>query len=115
MPKLKRLLPISVLFLSAACAEEKLMVVMDDAPLISDVCSVVTQEDTPTAPITFSITDEDISLQEVEVVLTAADTALVPDDGMVLEQDGNTFSLVITPGLNLYGNTSITISATDFT
>ena len=77
-------------------------------------CSVVTEEDTPTAPITFTITDEDVSLREVEVVLTAADTELVPADGMVLEQDGNTFSLVITPGLNLHGNTSITISVTDF-
>ena len=90
------------------------MEVLDDPPVISDVCSVVTEEDTPTAPITFSITDEDISLSEVEVVITAADPALVPEDGMLLEQDGNTFSLVITPGLNLHGNTAITITATDF-
>ena len=92
MPKLKRLLPLSVLFLSVACAQEKLVLVLDDAPVISEVCSVVTEEDTPTAPITFTITDEDVSLREVEVVLTAADTALVPEDGMVLEQDGNTFT-----------------------
>ena len=113
MPKLKRLLPISLILLSTACAEEKLMGVIDAPPTISDVSGVVTDEDVPTAPIAFTITDEEITFRELDMTITAGDMELVPEEGLALEQTDNNFSLVITPGLNLFGETPVTITVAD--
>ncbi|MBT6176278.1 MAG: hypothetical protein HOI23_03455, partial [Deltaproteobacteria bacterium] len=110
MPKLKRLLPICFILFSTACAEEKLMGVIDAPPMISDVGGVITDEDVPTAPIAFTVTDEEMTFRELDMTISAEDTALVPEDGLALEQEDNNYTLVITPGLNLFGETPVTIT-----
>ncbi|MBT6433069.1 MAG: tandem-95 repeat protein, partial [Deltaproteobacteria bacterium] len=113
MPKLKRLLPICFILFSTACAEEKLMGVIDAPPMISDVGGVITDEDVPTAPIAFTVTDEEMTFRELDMTISAEDTALVPEDGLALEQEDNNYTLVITPGLNLFGETPVTITVAD--
>ena len=87
---------------------------VNDAPMISDLAPVVeTGEDTPII-VTFTVTDEDNTLDEIDVSAVAADPSLIKSTSFSKSTDGSgQVSMTITPETNLSGTTTFEITASD--
>ncbi len=87
---------------------------VNDAPLIRDLAPVVeTGEDTPVVK-TFTVTDVDNPLDEIDLSAVAADSSLIELTSFSKSTDGSgQVSLTITPETNLSGTTTIEITASD--
>ena len=113
MPRIAMLFLPGTLLLTTACAEERLVEVIDLPPEFSGMEAIVTDEDTPTEPLTITVTDTETEEDGVALTVTVSDETLVPEEGINLVQDGKDFTLVLTPALNQFGNAQVTFTATD--
>lgn len=77
-------------------------------PLSCCIPDQVINEDTSTTPIEFDLGD---AAGESGLLITAvaANTTLVPNDGLILSGVGNTRTLTVTPAQNHYGTTEVTV------
>lgn len=87
---------------------------VNDVPVISNLAPVVeTGEDTPVV-VTFTVTDVDNTLDEIELSAVAADPSLIELVSFTKSTDGSgQVSMTITPKTNLSGTTTIEITASD--
>jgi hypothetical protein len=87
----------------------------DTAPVVSVIADQVTDQDTPTAPIAFTISDAETPAASLIVSGTSSDQALVPKENMAFGGGDGNRNLVITPAAGLSGSAIITISVGDGT
>ena len=113
MPRIAMLFLPGTLLLTVACAEERLVEVIDLPPEFSGSQALITDEDTPTEPLTITLIDTETEAGGIALQVDVIDETLVEPDGIDLLQDGASFTLVVTPALNQFGNTDIVFTATD--
>lgn len=87
----------------------------DTAPVISAILDQVTDQDTATAPIPFTISDAETPASRLRVSGTSSDQALVPKENMVFSGNDGNRTLVITPAPGLSGSALISVSVDDGT
>lgn len=92
--------------------------VSDGGPTISTIANVITNEDTPTAAIRFTVTDIDdalVNLNAIIVTATSSNTDLVPNSpsNIVLGGSLGARTIQLKPALDKFGSTDITVTATD--
>ena len=113
MPRIAMLFLPGTLLLTVACAEERLVEVIDLPPEFSGSQALTTNEDTPTEPLTITLIDTETQEGGIALQVDVIDETLVEPDGIDLIQEGASFTLVVTPALNQFGNTDIVFTATD--
>jgi hypothetical protein len=84
----------------------------NQAPTVSPLSAVMTNQDTPTNAISFTIAD-DGGVGALTVTATSQNTDIVPQSGVVLSGTGATRTLTVTPIPDATGNAIITISVAD--
>jgi len=82
-------------------------------PTITSIANQVTNEDTPTAPINFIIGDPDNLISSLTLTVTSSNTTLVPNANIFIGGTGAGRNLIITPALNQFGGTVISITVSD--
>ena len=82
-------------------------------PVISDILNQTTDEDTPTAAIPFTVNDAEQSVYSLAVYGRSQDPSLVPDECIIIDGNGQYRTVTITAAPNAYGNTLITLYASD--
>jgi PKD repeat protein len=87
-------------------------VLANQAPSISDIANVNTNEDTPIS-VFFTVIDPDSAHCSVNLDINSDNSLLVPSENMSYTCYNNTYTLVINPANNQYGSANFTISATD--
>ena len=88
-------------------------VAVNDAPTISDVSSLSTNEDTATSALAVTLEDADAN----DLTLSAISSAqgLVPDANIVLGGNGANRTVTVTPASNQSGSATITLTVSDGT
>src|SRR5262245_13275182 len=81
-------------------------------PIISTLLTQSTNQDTPTASQSFTVSDSD-GLDGLTLTVDSSDRSIVPVSNIVLSGSGATRSVVVTPREDATGNVVITINATD--
>ncbi|MSU35005.1 MAG: hypothetical protein EXS36_07810 [Pedosphaera sp.] len=82
-------------------------------PSISSIADQATARNTPTASISFQISDNDTPLDRLILSGKCSDTELVPETGFTFSGQGSMRSLIITPGPNRVGTNLVTITVSD--
>jgi hypothetical protein len=82
-------------------------------PAISAIANQITNEDTPTNPIAFTINDAETPADSLIVSAESSNTVLIPSNGFLFGGNGNNRTLTITPAANLNGTTIITVRVID--
>src|ERR1051326_3126729 len=82
-------------------------------PTISSIASQVTSEDTPTAAIPFTIGDSSTPATSLTLAAIASNPSLTPVADVVFGGSGSSRTVTITPALNQFGTSTITIFVTD--
>jgi uncharacterized repeat protein (TIGR01451 family) len=82
-------------------------------PTISAIGGQVTNEDTPTQAITFTIGDIGTPVSSLTVTASSSDQNLVPPANLVLGGADANRTLTITPAANMNGAATVTVSVSD--
>lgn len=82
-------------------------------PTITSIANQVTNEDTPTSPINFTVGDPDNLVSSLTLTVTSSNTSLVPNPNIAIGGTGASRNLVITPALNQFGGTVISLTVSD--
>ncbi|MCX7804692.1 MAG: Ig-like domain-containing protein, partial [Planctomycetota bacterium] len=82
-------------------------------PTISDIPNQVTNEDTPTGAIAFTVDDNETPPANLTVTGASSNTTLVPNANIVFGGSGMNRTVTITPAANQYGAATITVTVTD--
>lgn len=86
---------------------------VNDVPTISDVADLVTNEDTSTGPIPFTITDVE-SVATLTVTASTSDAAVVPTSAVTILCDAlGACTVEVEPAPNMYGPVTITLTVSD--
>lgn len=86
---------------------------VNDLPVLSDLSNQTINEDTPSGPIPFTISDVETPADSLSVSVSSSDPSLVPPSNMVLGGSGQNRTLTITPAANRSGQTTISITVGD--
>ena len=87
--------------------------VFNDPPTITSISSQVTNEDVATSAIAFTIADVDSTVNCSNVTATSSNMALVSNVNVVVGGAGTSCNVTVTPNLNQFGTTNITVTVTD--
>ncbi len=82
-------------------------------PTISDVTDKITDEDTSTGDIPFTVGDAETNATYLTVTADSSNPSLVPADNIVLGGSGANRTINITPALNQSGTATITLTVMD--
>jgi hypothetical protein len=82
------------------------------APIVSAVPAQTVNQDTPTAPLAFTVSD-DGGAGSVIVTASSSDPNLLPARGLVLSGTTGNRSITVTPGEDATGSANVTLTATD--
>lgn len=86
---------------------------VNQAPTISNVADQWTRRNLATGEISFSVSDPETAASNLVVTASSSNTALVPNDQIVMGGSGSDRTVTITPAANLSGATTITLTVTD--
>lgn len=86
---------------------------VNEAPTIGSISSRVINEDSSTAPISFTIGDFDTAIGNLVVSVASNNQALIPDGNIVLGGTGANRVIGVTPASNQSGSAMITILVSD--
>ena len=81
------------------------------APTISQIQDQSTTANQASAPIAFTVSDEDVG--SLSFTLMSDNQPVVPDDGLVLGGSGTSRTLTVTPVVDTLGDSMLTIIVTD--
>ncbi|MEM6808246.1 MAG: hypothetical protein AAF574_03345 [Pseudomonadota bacterium] len=110
--KMKFLLVASLVSLTAACGGGSGdATAVNAAPMISDIADQSIDANGASTPISFSVADERPS--SVTVVASADRPEIVPENGLLVRNERGSGSLVVTPQLDVTGETTVSVVATD--
>ncbi len=73
----------------------------------------MTQEDTPTGAIAFTIGDLETPANSLTLTAVSSNQAIVANSGITLGGSGTNRSITLSPVANAFGTTTISISVTD--
>jgi uncharacterized repeat protein (TIGR01451 family) len=82
-------------------------------PTISAIGDQVTDQDIPTAPISFLVGDAETSAGSLAVSAISANTNLIPATNFVFGGSSGNRTVVITPAANQYGTTTVAVAVSD--
>ena len=89
---------------------------VNDAPTISTVADLATNEDTPTAALPFTISDSDSTVScTTGITVSSSNTAVIPVSGIVVAGTAPNCTVTVTPLGNMNGgpvNISLTVTDT---
>ncbi|HKQ65248.1 MAG TPA: LamG-like jellyroll fold domain-containing protein, partial [Methylomirabilota bacterium] len=83
------------------------------APSISTIGDQVTNEDTPTGPISFAVADGETPAASLSVNGSSNNPTLVPNGNIVFGGSGANRTVTITPAANQSGTATVTIAVSD--
>ncbi len=87
---------------------------VNDTPTISAaVSSLSIEEDTASAPISFSIHDQESAANALTVTAGSDNNALISPDGISLSTIGEERTITLTPNPNQFGTATITLTVSD--
>ncbi|MBA4148718.1 MAG: hypothetical protein H0X66_11440 [Verrucomicrobia bacterium] len=84
-------------------------------PVISSISNQTINEDTVAGPIAFTVSDIETAAGSLIVTGSSSNTSLVPNQNVVIGGSGGNRNVTLTPLLNQFGSSTITISAFDGT
>ncbi|HEY2953072.1 MAG TPA: immunoglobulin domain-containing protein, partial [Verrucomicrobiae bacterium] len=87
--------------------------VTSQPPTISDITNKVTNENTPTAAIPFTLSDDVTPATNLTVSGSSSNLALVPNANIVFGGSGSNRTVTITPAANQSGTATITLCVSD--
>ena len=110
---LKNLTVATIGLLVAACGNgsDPAPAPINAAPTISVIADQSTMANQASAPIAFTVTDEQLS--SLGLSATSDNQEVVPDTGLVLGGSGGDRTLTVTPTLDRLGDAFITVTVTD--
>jgi uncharacterized repeat protein (TIGR01451 family) len=82
-------------------------------PTLSNLPDAQTDEDTPTALLTFTVNDTDAPAAALTLSASMSDPALVPTNNITFGGSGSNRTVQILPATNRFGTATITITARD--
>lgn len=86
------------------------------APVVSVSGGITTLEDNASGTITITVTDADTPAGNLELTAISANTTLIPQANVLLEENGaGIWTLSVNPAANQNGTTTINLEATDGT
>ncbi len=83
------------------------------APVISQITNQIIQMNNSTAPIGFTVSDDQTPSQNLTITESSTNQTLIPDANIIISGTGSNRTVTITPLANQSGETLITITATD--
>jgi Calcineurin-like phosphoesterase/Immunoglobulin domain/Purple acid Phosphatase, N-terminal domain/Bacterial Ig domain len=86
---------------------------VNDAPVVSTFTDLITNEDTPTAALPFTIGDLETPAANLAVIGTSSDLLLVPEANITFGGSGTSRSVTVTPAANRFGTATITVTIRD--
>jgi len=96
-----------------ASARSTTHTVQNALPTISNVADQNVNEDTPTAALSFTISDVETAVGTLTVAGTSSDTTLVPNANIQISGSGASRTVTVTPAANRSGTATITLTVTD--
>jgi Big-like domain-containing protein len=84
-----------------------------DAPTISQIASVTTDEDVFTGLISFTVSDADTAATNLTVRALSSNPTLIPTNRIVLAGTNNTRTVQLQATTNQYGSATITLTVSD--
>jgi hypothetical protein len=87
--------------------------VLNQAPTISAIASLITNEDTSTAPLSFTVGDVETPAASLTMSGNSSNTALVPNANIVFGGTGTARTVTLTPAPNMFGTTLVTLTVSD--
>ena len=88
---------------------------VNDGPTIADIANQITNEDTSTGAIAFTVGDLETAAASLVVTATSSNTALVPDGNIVLGGSGPARTVTVTPVAEQSGTATLTVTVSDGT
>lgn len=85
----------------------------NDSPTLSPIGPVATTEDTPIAPINFTVGDVETAAGTLSVSAVSSNPSLIAPAGIALGGSGANRTLTLTPQPDAHGSASITVTVTD--
>jgi len=85
----------------------------NNPPDISAIPDQTTDEDTATLPISFTVTDPNMVVDDLTLSAVSSDPVLVPPYSIIFDGTGTDRTLTVTPAEDLYGTATITVTVTD--
>src|SRR5262245_61392620 len=82
-------------------------------PTISSVANQTINEDTPMAPLAFTVGDAETAVTSLVVTATSSNATLVPNTNLALGGSGANRTLTVTPAANQNGAATITLTVND--
>ena len=86
---------------------------VNDPPTLTDITDQTINEDANTGARAFTIGDMETSAASLILTRSSSNTALVPDENIVLGGSGANRTVTTTPLANQFGTTTVTITASD--
>src|SRR5262249_31346434 len=86
---------------------------VNDLPVISNVANQTINEDTPLAPVSFTVSDVENAASDLTVIASSSNQGLVSDASIVLGGSGSVRTIALLPNTNQFGTATITISVVD--
>jgi hypothetical protein len=88
---------------------------LDNSPTISAIADQITDEDTPTGPLSFTIADMETPASSLTISGSSSNISLIPNSNIVFGGSGANRMVTVTPVANQYGSATITITVSDGT
>ncbi|MDH5631448.1 MAG: M4 family metallopeptidase [Gammaproteobacteria bacterium] len=88
---------------------------VNDAPTVSTIADLPTDEDTATAALPFTVADVDNNVVNLTVQATSSDVNLVPVANIVFGGSGANRDVTVTPATDANGSATITLTVSDGT
>lgn len=86
---------------------------VDDAPTISDIADLSTEESTATEPLGFTVADVDTPLVNLSVQAVSDNLSLLPNQNISLSGTGANRSVILAPTNGQTGSALVTITVSD--
>jgi hypothetical protein len=101
----------------AACSSsdrpEPPMPMVNQAPAVSAIANVTSDQDTVVGPIEFGVTDDNTPANQLTVTATGDSASLVPADGVLIGGSGAVRSITLTPLEAATGKVNVTVRVSD--
>jgi len=88
---------------------------VNDPPTISGIPNTAVAEDTPTAPLPFTVSDVETAASSLTVTGNSSNPTLVPTNNIVFGGSGSNRNVTVTPAASQNGSTTITLTVSDGT
>ena len=86
---------------------------VNDVPAVSAIGDQATDEDTATAVVGFTVSDVETAASALVVSGSSSNTALVPNNNIVIGGSGANRTMEVIPAANQFGTATVTLSAGD--